>query len=83
MSSKRHGARASRSSLQEQPLARRARIGERALDVPEQLALQQRLGEGRAIDRDKRPGGAATALVNGAGDQLLAGTALTGDQQRR
>ena len=54
--------------------------GERALLVAEQLALQQRLGDGGAVDRQERPGGPAAVLVDGAGDQLLAGAALAEDQ---
>ena len=38
------------------PCARRARVGERALDVAEQLALEQRLGHRGAVDRDERAG---------------------------
>jgi hypothetical protein len=34
------------------------RIGERALDVAEQLGLQQRLGDGAAVDRDEGRAGA-------------------------
>src|SRR5206468_2163741 len=69
--------------LQEQALARRPRIRERSLDVPEQLALEQGLRDRRAIDRDEGAGGEATTLVNRASDQLFAGAALAGDQERR
>ena len=53
--------------------------GEGALDVPEQLALEQLRREGTAVNGDeaRRP---ATALVDGAGDQLLAGSGLPLDQ---
>ena len=54
--------------------------GEGALLVAEQLALQQRLGDGGAVDRQERLVGPAAVLVEGAGDQLLAGAALAEDQ---
>src|ERR1041384_2441176 len=53
------------AGLQEQSLARSACVGKRALDVSEQLALEQRLGDRRAVDRDERARGATTTLVNG------------------
>ncbi len=58
------------------------RPGEGALLVAEQLALQQRLGNRRAVDRQERPVGAAAVLVEGAGDQLLAGAALAAGSAR-
>ena len=59
------------------------RVGERALRVTEQLALEQRLGHRRAVDRDERPVLAPRPLVDRARDDLLAGAALAGDQHRR
>ena len=47
--------------------------GERAALVAEELALEQRLGDRGAVDRDERLVGALAVLVEGAGDQLLAG----------
>ena len=47
--------------------------GERALDVAEQLALQQALGQGAAVDADVGAGRSRAEVVDGAGDQLLAG----------
>src|SRR5690606_939720 len=54
--------------------------GEGAAHVAEQLALEQRADQRAAVDRDERLAGAAAAVVDGAGDQLLAGAALAGDQ---
>ena len=54
--------------------------GEGALLVAEQLALQQVLGDGGAVDGQERRLGPQAVLVDGAGDQLLAGAALAGDQ---
>ena len=58
------------------------RAGERPLLVPEQLALEQRLGNGGAVDRDKRKGRARAQLVDRLGDELLAGARLAVDQHR-
>ena len=60
----------------------RDRAGERALDVAEQLALEQVLGDRAAVDRDERLAGARRAVVDLARDQLLAGAGLAGDQHR-
>ena len=57
--------------------------GEGALLVAEQLAFQQGLGNGGAVDGQERPGGPAAVLVDGPGDQLLAGAALAQDQHGR
>ena len=56
--------------------------GEGALLVAEQLALQQVLRDGGAVERQERRLGAGAVLVDGARDQLLAGAALAGDQHR-
>ena len=53
------------------------------LHVTEQLALEQRLGHRRAVDRDERARLAPAALVQRARDELLAGAALAGDQHGR
>jgi hypothetical protein len=45
--------------------------------VPEQLVLQDLVGQGGAVDRDEGPGPARAERVQGAGDQLLAGAALS------
>ena len=54
--------------------------GEGTLLVAEQLALQQGLGDGGAVDGQERRLGPGAVLVDGARDQLLAGAALAGDQ---
>ena len=56
------------------------RVRERAADVAEKLALQQRLGKGPAGDLDERPGRSRRVGVNGACDQALAGSGLAGDK---
>src|SRR5271166_2490076 len=56
--------------------------GEGAALVAEQLAFQQALGDGRAVEGPIRRPSPGSVLVDGAGDQLLAGAALTGDQHR-
>ena len=58
------------------------RAGERALDVAEQLGLEQRLGDRAAVDGDERLVGARRQVVQRARDQLLAGAALAGDEHR-
>jgi len=50
--------------------------------VAEELALEERVGEGRAVHRHERPRRRAARLVHRPGDQLLAGAALAGDQHR-
>ena len=54
--------------------------GERAAHVPEELALDQLLGNGRAVDLDERPGAAKAQRVDVARHQLLAGSVLAEDQ---
>ena len=68
--------------LHEQPGARRLGVGERAPGVAEQLALEQRLGHGRAVDGDERARAPASGVVQRARHQLLAGAALAGDEHR-
>ena len=48
--------------------------------MAEQLAFQQVLGDGGAVQRDEGAGGAAGAAVDVAGQHLLAAAALAGDQ---
>jgi hypothetical protein len=48
--------------------------------VAEQLALEQALHQRAAVDGDERPAAASTAVVQGAGDDLLADAAVTRDQ---
>src|SRR5690606_36096431 len=56
------------------------RAGERALLVAEQLALEQRLGDRRAVHDDEGRRAARAELVHGARHELLAGAALARDQ---
>src|SRR5204862_6502359 len=56
--------------------------GEGSLLVAKEFVLQERFGNGRAIDsheRALRPGG---ELMDGAGEKLLAGSTLAEDQHR-
>ena len=57
-----------------------ARAGEGALLVAEQLVLEQRLGDGGAVDGHEGALGAVGELVQRAGQQLLAGAALAQQQ---
>ncbi len=56
--------------------------GKGAFDVPEQLALEQVLRQRRAVDGHERPVAARALIVDGARDQLLAGSALAEEQHR-
>jgi hypothetical protein len=58
------------------------RPGEGALLVAEQLALQQRLGDGGTVEGQERRPGPRAVLVDGARHQLLARAALAGDEHR-
>ncbi len=85
---RRHGAdfvqeqRAAGGGL-EQALAVGAGAGEAALDVPEQLAFEQMLRDGAAVDRHERPAGARALGVDQARHALLADTRLAADEHRR
>src|SRR5262245_17381743 len=57
--------------------------GERAPLVAEQLGLDERLGDRRGIDGDERPVAPRALMVDSARHQLLASTALAGDQHGR
>src|SRR5262249_12060951 len=59
------------------------RARERALLVAEELGLGQALGERRGIDGDERALSPQAPVVDGVGDELLAGPALPDDQDRR
>ena len=48
--------------------------------MAEELAFEQVLGQGRAVDRDQRPAARDVAEVNRLGDELLAGAGFAGDQ---
>jgi hypothetical protein len=60
-----------------------ARIGERPSPVAEQLALQKRLGDRRAIHGEERAGRSRAPLVQRSSQQLLSCPALTHQQNRR
>ena len=61
---------------------RRRRAGEGALLVAEQLAFDEVRRQGRAVDRDERRASAGARLVDGVGQQLLAGARLAEEQHR-
>src|SRR3989442_15389463 len=54
----------------------------RAPLVPEGLTLEERWRDGVAVEADELSRGARAELVDQAGDHLLAGTRLPGDQDR-
>src|SRR5688572_1876439 len=56
---------------------------ERAFAVPEQLALDELGGNGRAVDLDERPAHTVGVVVDGVGNQLFAGTVLALNQDVR
>src|SRR6516164_824466 len=56
--------------------------GERALLVAEEFRLQQTLRDRRGVQGLERPAGPVRVLVDGAGDQFLAGASLPGDNIR-
>jgi hypothetical protein len=58
-------------------------IGERSAPVAEQLALQEGLGQGRAVERDERELGPRALGVDAARDQLLACPRLALEKDRR
>src|SRR6266436_2042923 len=57
--------------------------GEGATLVPEELRLDERLGQRRAVDGDEGPLGTPARIVDGASDQFLSRAALSGEQHRR
>ena len=56
------------------------RAGERAAHVPEQLGLDQLVGDGAAVEHDERAVAARAVAVDRLGEQLLAGAGLAFDQ---
>ena len=68
--------------LLETPDPPRFRTGERAPFMAEQFAFEQHFGDGRAIHGDERFIGARAVLIQGAGDQLLAGAGLAPNENR-
>ena len=63
----------------ERPIPRRRRAGERALLVSEELALDQVLGDGAAIEDHEGPLAARRLVVERPGDELLSRARLAGD----
>src|SRR4029078_2849167 len=59
------------------------RAGKGAAHVPEELGLEQCLGQRRAVDRHERTARPRTSAVNHPDDEFLAGSALTVDEDRR
>ena len=57
-------------------------VGEGALFVTEQLALDQRVRDRGAVQRHERCAGAEAVLEDEIGDQFLSGTAVTLDEDR-
>ncbi len=56
------------------------RVRERALDVPEQLALEKCLGDCPCIHADHRPGGTPRKRVNLMCEHILSCSVLSGNQ---
>src|SRR5262245_42196001 len=69
-----------RSNEESRP--RFARVREGAFDVPEELALEQRLRDRGAVHGDERLAAARAAPVHRVSDQLLARSALARDENR-
>ena len=67
----------------EAPFALSHGAREGAALVTEQLRLDERLGERRAVDRDERRALARATRVERVRDQLLAGAALAADEHGR
>src|SRR5690606_32040983 len=67
----------------EATFAGRDGAGERTAFVTEQLALEDRLGQRRAVHLDEWLALAIGRLVDRLGDELLAGSALAPDEDRR
>src|SRR5262249_47722102 len=63
--------------------ARAVGAGERAALVAEELRLEQRLRQRRAVHLDQRPLAARRAAVDQPREHLLAGAGLAGEQHRR
>ena len=62
---------------------RLGRAGEGALLVAEELALDERGGQGGAVHRDEGPVAPRAVRVKAAGEQLLAGAGLAEEEDRR
>ena len=55
-------------------------VGEAAAHVAEQLRLEERIGNARAVDRDERRAAAPAALMNQPRDNFFADAAFAGDE---
>jgi hypothetical protein len=73
--------RAAVGRLDQPALGPRPGAGEAAGQVAEQLALDQALGDGRAVDGDEGLRAALAGGVQGLGEVFLAAAGLAGDQQ--
>jgi len=73
--------RAAVGDFEQSPLVRDG-AGKCALLIAEQLAFQEGLGEGAAVDGDELEVLPRARLVDRPGDHLLAGAALAGEQDR-
>ncbi len=69
--------------LGEQPAAGRGGAGKGAANVAKELALEQLIRQRGAVDRHERRIAARPVNVDGARDELLAGSTLAADQHRR
>src|SRR4029077_11158203 len=67
-------------SCLEQALAIFVGARECAFHVAKKFGLQKSLGKRTAVDGDEGGQRSCTVLVNGAGNEFLTGSALTGDQ---
>ena len=63
-----------------EPLACVARFTLALAILAEQFGLDHAVRAGAAVDHDKRPVAASTAVVDSAGEQFLAGTRFAGNQ---
>src|SRR3569832_15859 len=70
-------------SLLEQALAVAGGAGERALDMAEQLRVQQVLGQGAAVDGHEGAIAAVADAMEGARQDFLAGAGFPGDEHRQ
>ncbi len=67
----------------EQADAMLVRAGEGALAMPEQLAFDQALGQGAAVDHDEGHINAQALIVHGPGRQLFAGSGFAAHEHGR
>ena len=69
--------------LGQQPLRWGRSICIGSLGMPEEFVFDEVIRQGTAVDRHKRLCMTGTLIMDGAGDDLLAGTGLAGDQHRQ